>query len=101
MAEVRVGIDDQLPTHATAIPGRLAQHVVKPLVVTAADRLGHLLHVATPTLEQTAQIPPCRALYRAGEATEARQIGREVGIEVAERRGNNLSNAIQVSELTS
>ncbi len=101
MAEMEIGIGDQLPAHAAPIPGRFAQHVVEPLVLAARYSLGHLLHVAPATLEQAVQIEARRVLDRAGETSKARKVGREVGIEVRERGSNQFSNAIRVFELTS
>jgi hypothetical protein len=73
---------------------------MKSLVVTARYGLGHLLHVAPPTLEQAMEIQARRVFDRAGEALEARKVGREVNIEVRERGSNQLGNAIRVFELT-
>ena len=69
--------------------------------VAARYGLGHLLLVSSPTLEQTVEIQARRVFDRAGEALEAGKVGREVGIEVRERGGDQRSNAIRVFELTS
>jgi hypothetical protein len=47
------------------------------------------------------QIEARSVLDRAGEALEARQVRREVGIEVCERGSDQRGNAIRVFELTS
>jgi hypothetical protein len=52
-------------------------------------------------LEQAMQIEARSVFDRAGEALEARQVRREVGIEVRERGSDQRSNAIRVFELTS
>jgi hypothetical protein len=46
------------------------------------------------------EIQARRVFDRAGEALEARKVGREVNIEVRERGSNQLGNAIRVFELT-
>lgn len=94
VAEMRIGIGNQLPVYTASIPRRFAQHVVKPLVVTSGYGLGHLLHVSPPTLEQAVEIQACGVFNRAGEALEAGQVGREVGIEGSERGGDQRGDAI-------
>ena len=101
MTKVRIGIGDQLPTHAAAIPGRFAQHVMQPLVLAAGDHLGHLLHVSPPTLEKTMEILARRVFDRARSILETTAVGCEVGFEVRKRRSNQERNAFRIFELTS
>ena len=100
VAEMRIGVGNQLPAHPASIPRRFAQHVMKSLVVAPRYGLGHLLHVAPTTLEQAVEIQARRVFDRAGEALEAGKVGREVGIEVRERGGDQRRDAIRVFELT-
>jgi len=53
------------------------------------------------TLEQAIQIEARSLFDRAGTTLEAREIRREVGIEVRECGGDQRGNAIRVFELTS
>ncbi|HCM67502.1 MAG TPA: hypothetical protein DIS62_00650 [Candidatus Kerfeldbacteria bacterium] len=53
---VHIGVGNQLLAHAPSIRRQFAQHMVKPLVVTARYFLGHLLYVAPPTLKQAVEI---------------------------------------------
>lgn len=101
VAEMHVGVGDQLSAHATAIPSRFAQHVVEPLIPAAGHGLGHLLHVAPMALEQAVQIETCGVFDRAGTTLKAGKIRDEVGIEVRERGSDQRGNAIRVFELTS
>lgn len=94
MPKMRIVIGDQLPTYVTTIPGRLAQHVMQPLILATANHLGHLLHISPPALEKTVEIPPRRLIDRACAALEARQVEGKVGIEVREHRSDQPSNAI-------
>ena len=100
VSEMGVGIGNQLPAHATAAPGRFAQHVVELLVMAARYSLGHLLRVAPTTLEQTMQIEACGVFNGSGTALEASKVRREAGIEVSECGSNQFCNAIRVFELT-
>lgn len=101
VTKMGIGIGNQLPTHATAIPGRLAQQVKKPLALAIRHRLGHLLQVTPPTLEQPMQVKACRALDRAGEPQEGGMVGREVAFDMRERSGDQRGNVVGEIELTS
>jgi hypothetical protein len=90
-----------LVANTNTIPGRFAQHVVKPLVLTPGHRFGHLLHVAPTTLKQAMKIQPGSILNRAGETLEAGKIWLEVRIEMRERGCDQRKYAIRVFELTS
>lgn len=50
VAEMHVGIGDQLPAHVAAIPGRLAQHIVQSLVPAARDSLSTESANKTPSI---------------------------------------------------
>ena len=71
VAELYIGVGNQLPAYAAAIPCRFTQHVVEPLVLATRHGFGHLLQVAPLALEQAVQILAGRVLDRANPALEA------------------------------
>ena len=52
MTKVRIGIGDQLPTHAAAIPGLFAHHAMQPLVMAAGDHLGQGAEIPANDVDQ-------------------------------------------------
>lgn len=96
VAEVGIGVDDQLLPDLGTRPVRFAQHVVKPLVVATRHLFGHLLHVAPVALEQAMEVTFSGIFNRAGPALKTGQVGAEVVIEMGECRLDQSANAFGI-----
>ncbi len=96
MAEIPIGILDQLIPHISAAPRRLTQHVMQALVVASRHLFGHPLQITPITLEPAMEIQAGCCFNRAGAALEAPQVGGKVGIKVRQRRINQRGDAVDI-----
>jgi hypothetical protein len=75
--------------------------MVKPLVLAPRYGLGHLLRVAPPSLKQVLEVRARGVFYQVSVNLELGKARREKRIELRERGGDRLLNAIRILELTS
>lgn len=100
VAEVCIGIGNQLLPDLGSGLVRFAQHVMEPLIVATRHLLGNLLHVASVALEQSMEIALGRVFNRASLALETAQVGAEMIVKMDERRIDQTANAFRISRLS-